>query len=295
MNLTLDELAHRLGGDVHGLNVLAPGPGHSAADRSLSILIDPTAPDGFIVHSFAGDPPMECRDYVRSAIGVRGGQLTRRPHLSKSLYSRKLNRDADRRSAVALKLWNEACDPRGTVVTTYLAARGLTISDDIANEVIRFHPTLKTKVGSAGGMLALLRDNHSNEPCGIHRTFLDETGRKLGRKMLGRARGAAIKLDADEHVTLGLHIGEGIESALAARLAGFRPVWAFGSSNAISAFPVLTGIETITILGEVDDAGANYRAATACAKRWTDAGRETLVVWPQVGGDLNDVWQEAIR
>jgi hypothetical protein len=92
-----------------------------------------------------------------------------------------------------------------------------------------------------------------------------------------------------------LHIGEGIESCLAAWLAGFRPVWAVGSAGAISTFPILPGIESITILGEIDDRGANYRAAHACAKRWTDAGHEALVVWPRVGGDLNDVWQEATR
>jgi len=81
--------------------------------------------------------------------------------------------------------------------------------------------------------VALFRDIVTNEPCGIHRTFLDSAGRKLGRKMLGRAGGAAIKLDADEDVTLGLHIGEGIETGIAAQLAGFRPVWALGSANAI--------------------------------------------------------------
>lgn len=195
---------------------------------------------------------------------------------------------------LARRLWNEGCDPRGTLVEVYLSSRGLTLSDEISNEVVRFHPTLKLNGMYVGGMLALFRDIHTKEPCGLHRTFLDNAGRMLERKMLGRARGAAIKLDADEHVTLGLHIGEGVESCLAARLAGFRPVWAVGSANAISTFPVLTGIETITILGEVGDGGANYRAAQVCAKRWTDAGREALFVLPQVG-DLNDVWQEVIR
>jgi hypothetical protein len=47
-------IARALGGDVAGHNVLAPGPGHSRADRSLSIKIDAAAKDGFIVHSFAG-------------------------------------------------------------------------------------------------------------------------------------------------------------------------------------------------------------------------------------------------
>ena len=81
-------------------------------------------------------------------------------------------------------------------------------------------------------MVALFRDIVTNEPCGIHRTFLDIAGRKLGRKMLGGAGGAAIKLDADEDVTLGSFIGEGVETCLAASLGSFRPVWALGSANA---------------------------------------------------------------
>jgi len=40
-----------LGGDVVRRNVVAPGPGHSRADRSLSVQIDPAAPEGFRCHS----------------------------------------------------------------------------------------------------------------------------------------------------------------------------------------------------------------------------------------------------
>jgi Toprim domain len=197
----------------------------------------------------------------------------------------------DHRSALALRLWNEARDPRSTVVANYLASRGLTLPDDIAGEVIRFHPALKFDGKPVGGLVALFRDIRTNEPCGIHRTFLDGAGRKLGRKMIGRARGAAIKLDANENVTLGLHIGEGVETCLAARLAGFRPVWALGSAGAIATFPALAGIEAITVLGEVGDGGANHRVTQACATRWIEAGRDAFAVEPQVGDDLNDVWR----
>jgi hypothetical protein len=73
--MTLDPraVARALGGTVSGHNVVAPGPGHSRADRSLSILIKPTAPNGFFVHSFAGDSPLECRDYVLGRLGLRAG------------------------------------------------------------------------------------------------------------------------------------------------------------------------------------------------------------------------------
>ena len=294
--MTLDPraVARTLGGSVSGCNVLAPGPGHSRADRSLSIKIDPAAPDSFIVHSFAGDSPITCRDYVRAALGLGGPERRRRQ--SSRQWSGPCTvapgDNAANRSAFALRLWNEARDPGGTMVAGYLASRGLPLADDIAGEVIRFHSALKFEGAQVDAMLALFRDIRTNEPCGIHRTFLDGAGRKLDRKMLGRASDAAIKLDADESVTLGLHIGEGIETCLAGRLAGFLPVWALGSAGAIAALPVLAGIEAITVLGEVGDGGANHRAAQACAARWIEAGREAFMVAPQVGRDLNDVWRK---
>ena len=62
--------ARALGGDVNGRSVLAPGPGHSAGDRSLSVTPDANAPDGFLVNSFAGDDPIACKDYVRKRLGM---------------------------------------------------------------------------------------------------------------------------------------------------------------------------------------------------------------------------------
>jgi putative DNA primase/helicase len=297
MRLDPRSVARALGGNVSGPNVVAPGPGHSRADRSLSIKIDPAAPDGFILHSFAGDSPIACRDYARAALGLGARERRRKQPLRSGSSPSTVapHDDAAKRLALALRIWNEAHDPRRTVVANYLASRGLTLTGDVAADVIRFHPKLKLDDTPTGAMVALFRDVTTNEPCGIHRTFLDSVGRKLERRMLGRAKHAAIKLDADENVTLGLTIGEGVETGLAARLAGFRPVWVLGSSGAIAAFPVLPGLEAITALGEVGDGGANHRAAQACAARWMDAGQEAFVVSPCVGRDLNDVWLEVVR
>jgi 5S rRNA maturation endonuclease (ribonuclease M5) len=66
--LTLERIADLLGGEVSGNHVYAPGPGHSASDRSLSVLIDADAPDGFVVNSFARDDAIACRDYVRGRL-----------------------------------------------------------------------------------------------------------------------------------------------------------------------------------------------------------------------------------
>jgi RecA-family ATPase len=68
--MTLESIARALGGEVSGCQVLAPGPGHSPKDRSLSIKLSRDAPEGFIVHSFCGDDPIACRDYVRRRLGM---------------------------------------------------------------------------------------------------------------------------------------------------------------------------------------------------------------------------------
>lgn len=68
--LTLAQIARALGGEVSGSQVLAPGPNHSRDDRSLSIRLAADAPDGFVVHSFAEDDPLLCRDHVRARLNL---------------------------------------------------------------------------------------------------------------------------------------------------------------------------------------------------------------------------------
>jgi hypothetical protein len=71
ISISCHRLAELLGGHVRGADeVSCPGPGHSADDRSLSVKLDKDAPDGLLVHSFAGDDPLACRDYVRDKLGL---------------------------------------------------------------------------------------------------------------------------------------------------------------------------------------------------------------------------------
>src|SRR5262245_613338 len=67
---SIEKIAEALGGDVTNGEALVPGPGHTAEDRSLAIKCDSAAPDGFVVHSFAGDDPIACRDHVRRKLGL---------------------------------------------------------------------------------------------------------------------------------------------------------------------------------------------------------------------------------
>jgi hypothetical protein len=192
------------------------------------------------------------------------------------------------RTAAALALWAASVDPRGALVEHYLQSRGLELDDDTAGEVLRWHSGI-------GAMIALFRNIISDEPQAISRTFLDPEGRKLGRKFLGPVAGAAIKLDADDTVLGGLHIGEGIETCMAARKIGLRPTWALGSAGAIAAFPVLCGIEALTVVADHDANGSGERAAREAERRWIEAGREVVILRADaIGADLNDAIRGAL-
>jgi Protein of unknown function (DUF3631) len=74
MTMTLPsiaKIAELLGGDAQGGQVLCPGPGHTASDRSLSVKPDKADAEGFVVHSFAGDDFKACRDHVAAKLGLR--------------------------------------------------------------------------------------------------------------------------------------------------------------------------------------------------------------------------------
>ncbi len=72
MTASLREIAKALGGEVSGQQALCPGPGHDPADRSLSVRISASSPDGFLTHSFARDDFRACRDLVRERLGFGG-------------------------------------------------------------------------------------------------------------------------------------------------------------------------------------------------------------------------------
>lgn len=286
----LREAAARLGGDVAGpRTILCPGPGHSPRDRSLSVTFD--ARGDFVVFSHAGDDWQACRDHVRDLLGLGRFEPKKpqpRPELG-AWRNAAPRQEADAgKSQIALRIWNETRDARGTLAETYLASRGLTL-DDRARESVRFHPSLRFGAKTAPGMVTLYRDLRTDEPRAIQRTFLSPEGRKLERWMLGPVQNAAVKLDPDDEVSERLIVGEGVESCLAAREYRYRPCWALGSAGAIARLPVLPGVERLAILGEKGDGGANERATRDCARRWKAAGAEVKWVEPMLGDDANDV------
>jgi hypothetical protein len=174
--------------------------------------------------------------------------------------------DEPARIRSALKRWETATPIAGTFAERYLASRGLTYT----GVAIRFRVNDRS-------MVSLMTDAVTNEPCGVHATYLDADARKITRRMYGRAGGAVVRLSDDANVHYGLAIGEGIETCLA---TGFAPIWACLSAGTLAAFPLLAGIECLSIYADNDASGTGLSAAKTCAERWHKAGREAFIHIP---------------
>jgi putative DNA primase/helicase len=288
----LQYIANVLGGEVSGCQVLAPGPGHSSCDRSLAVRPAQGAPKGLLIYSHCGDDWRSCRDHVLRQLGIARGEALDVPEKRRPARAGK---SLESRIERAVTLWRQGTDPRGTLVEWYLRSRGFALAPELGRRVIRFHAycpwrQLGGEIVHIPAMLAVMRDINTNEVTAVQRTALSQIGEKIGRKALGRKTGAAIKLSPDEDVTMGLTIGEGLETVLSAMRLGFTPAWALGDANNVRHFPVVPGIECLTIIVDHDESGTGQRATLDCSSCWTSAGREVFRVIPdRCGQDMNDV------
>jgi hypothetical protein len=243
--------------------------------------------------------------YAEQFIGSADTLATTR---SPAACERSTEDDSKRNQRYARNLWREAGPIDGTLAARYLEWRHiLEPALEAGDGVLRFHPNCPFgKRLRHPCLLALRRDIHTNEPRAIQRIALTErlmsaiqrttfaqfteAGGKIDRRTLGPKTGTTIKLSSDEIVTQGLTVGEGLETVLAGMVKCFGPAWALGDAGNVEHFPVLGGIETLTILVDNDADGCGQRAALECSARWTGAGREVLrAVLNQTGHDFNDL------
>ncbi len=179
-------------------------------------------------------------------------------------------------SPQAQGIWSRCKPITGTIAEIYLLARKCRLPE---GEDIKFLPEYKGHPCMAARVTCPL----SNKPLTLHFTSLKpdgsgkaETGHG-GRDVLAghRLKGGVIRLCDDESVTMGLGIAEGIETALNCQ---FWPIWAVAHADNMRRFPVLAGIESLTIFADHDIAG--IKAAAECQATWQDAGCEARVLTP---------------
>jgi putative DNA primase/helicase len=300
----LRSIARALGGNVFGRHVMAPGPGHSRRDRSLKVTPDTNAPDGFLVHSYAGDDWQVCKDYVRNQLalppwepGDERDRTVKLPEFDQAAvdyeaenYRMRTEEDYERIER-ARQIWDQAKHP--APAKAYFASRAL---DDMlerhAGVLLRYHPRTPWRNENSGRtefipcLLAAYTAISDDTLTGIHRIRLDrpQLWPKTERRMFGVCKFSAMKLGP---IASTLSIGEGLETCLAAiKLGAATSCWALGSVGSISFFPVLERVNELKILVETGQPSAE--AFKNCGRRWRRAGKTILRTRSYIGDDLND-------
>ena len=274
----LRDIARLLNGDVVRGQLLAPGPGHSPQDRSLSVKLSATAPDGFLVFSHSGDRWQDCRDHVAERLGLRrecgAAQVTRlKP-------PRPAYRDGQRRTRHRRAEYLEPLNrPDRNAGSSYLASRGLRSRRGSR----RRGAPLESAHPRDGRALSQHRDRRTASGFGhiSQRASAEDRAQVLwpGRWLRRDARSVRQRDDRAFHfrrdrVRLGGQTDRA-SSSMGAWL-GRRPRRLSRSR----------WDRTLSILREHD--AANEKAANACAERWLAAGREVRDVTPIHGKDIND-------
>lgn len=267
--------------DTGNHRITCPACGRGDRDKTLGLTIE--AGGKGVAHcfrcAFTASYRPDCGTGQQAAAKPRIKAVTTQRHKALSDYGRDL--------------WN-SCKPLSGVAVAYLKARRCCIPP--VDGDLRYHLVLKHPSGYTGpALMGLVTCAVTRQPLSLHRTWIQGDGHKAEvdppRLLLGghRKQGGVIRLWPDEAVTAGLGIAEGIETALSLAWA-YAPVWACIDAGNLAAFPVLPGIEVLTIGADNDAAGT--AAAQQCAQRWGNADREVYIT-KQAENDLNDTIKEA--
>lgn len=284
--MSAETIARALGGHRAGATWMARCPAHDDGKPSLSI----SAGKGgkILVRCHAGCDQRS----VIAALQDRFLWPTNQPVACVAFDHRRpksVEPDvmAQKRSAIAMAIWQASQPTVGTLVAAYLHSRGLALPIAPA---LRFHVGLKHHTGSLWpAMVALVTEGTSGLPIAIHRTFLALDGHGKApvnptKMMLGPCRGGVVRLGEFHGV---LMVGEGIETCLAAKQATGNSVWAALSTSGLRSLDLPRDVRDVIVLADGDEPGE--AAALSCARRWSDEGRRVRIARPPQGTDFNDL------
>jgi len=275
---SLAAVVKALGGDLlaGGLRANVPGPGHSAADRSVSLLLAGTR---VVVHSFAGDDWRDVLAQLRD-LGLvdEDGRLAGVQGLAPA-HGELPSRAA--RVGIARALWSEGRPLGGTLSDRHLRLRGV---GGAPPDDLRHHPAVPAAVYARRGvrrpaLLAAIRDP-AGELWGLEVTYLAPGGHRATvrtpRKTVGGCpAGSAVRL-----ATCGprLLVGEGVFTCLsAARVFGLPP-WALLSTRNLRSWRPPDGVRSVLIAA---DRGADgERSARILAANLRALGLAVALHWP---------------
>jgi hypothetical protein len=290
--MPLRNIVRALGGDLYagGRRANVPYPGHSRADRSLSILADHGR---VVVSCFGAGDWKEALGHLRDAglidrdnrpTGAATTTLTPLPLVS----SRE-------RAAAAGRIWEGGRAIGETLAQTHLRLRH--ISGDLPGpRVARFNPAVplcaystEDWIASRPALVVAIRDA-GGAFTGVEATYLRPNGRRadelrIPRKHIGRVpAGCAVRIDP---AAADMLVAEGFVTALSARARFTLPAWALLSTRNLRSWSAPRDVRSVLIAG--DNGADGRRSASVLAQRLEAQGVRTRLAFPDAPfGDWND-------
>jgi len=297
--MSLRTIVDALGGDLYdgGRRALVPAPGHSPADRSVSLLL---TGGRLLIHSFGEADWRAVRDdlQARGLLDALGRSAAGEP-ADDGPGAMRPARAA--RVAAAEGLWlGGAPLARQTPAARYCRRRAVAGPLETLG-ALRSHPAAPLSVYAAKGptrpaLLAAVVD-----PAGtltaVEATYLTPSGDRardlrLPRKTVGTlGPGSAVRLSpAAPH----LLVGEGVFTTLSAMARFQLPGWALLSTTNLRRWTPPEGVRRVLIAADrgTDGERSAARLAAALAARGVPA---EVRLPPPEAGDWNDLAQEEAR
>ena len=290
--MPLRNIVRALGGDLYagGRRANVPYPGHSRADRSLSILADHGR---IVVSCFGGGDWKEALGHLRDAGLIdRDNRPTGAAPPMADLLPLVSSRE---RVATAGRIWAGGRAVEGTLAQTHLRLRR--IAGDLPGpDVVRFNPAVplcayRTEdwIATRPALVVAIRDA-DGALTGVEATYLRANGRRadelrIPRKHIGHVpAGCAVRIDP---ATADMLVAEGFVTALSARARFGLPAWALLSTRNLRAWSAPSGARFVLIAG--DNGADGRRSACVLARRLETAGVRTRLAFPKARyGDWND-------
>lgn len=297
--MSLRAIVQVVGGELgaNGTSALIPAPGHSEADRSVSLRL---RPDGrILVNCFSPDTQWAdvfdwlsekgLVDREHKLTATAGGSAPR-------AIARAPEPTTRQRLDAARRIWDGGMPIAGTLAARHFALRHVGAAVPLIDpSVARYRPdTLVAPYANHPNpyrhpaLLVAIRDQ-AGELTGLEVTYLNPSGRraqnlKYSRKMVGgNPPSSALRLMPAQPCML---VAEGVFTTLSAcKLLG-RPGWALGSMRNLITWEPPEGVRDVLIAG---DRGPGEQAAATLKARLIGQGLTASVALPPPPyGDWND-------
>jgi putative DNA primase/helicase len=291
--MPLRNIVRALGGELYagGRRANVPYPGHSRADRSLSILSD----NGRVVVScFGAGSWKEALGHLKDL-----GLIDRdnRPTGSGLPMPGPLPLVVCRRekTAAAKAIWEGGRAIGRTLAEKHLRFRHIT-GDPPGTRVARFSQAVPLSayrtepwIATRPALLVAIRDA-GGAFTGVEVAYLSANGRRadelrLPRKHIGRVpAGSAVRIDP---AATDMLVAEGFVTALSARARFSLPAWALLSTRNMRAWSAPPWVQSVLIAG--DNGADGRRSASLLAERLEAEGVRACLAFPDERyGDWND-------